>query len=99
MGLRAPGTSVICRPRLKEFWRVLKPGGVMCVLEITRPEGALARVLLKAYLRGVVPMLAQLVARHPDTPQLMRFYWDTIEACAPPPAIMAAIDAVRASRA
>ena len=81
-----------------EFWRVLKPGGVMCVLEITRPEGALARVLLKAYLRGVVPLLAHVVARHPETPKLMRFYWDTIEACAPPPAIMAAIDAAHFAR-
>lgn len=76
-----------------EFWRVLKPGGVICLLEITRPEGTMARKLLKAYLRGMVPMLAHVVARHPDTPKLMRFYWDTIDACAAPPAIMAAIDA------
>ena len=25
----------------REFWRVLRPGGIICVLEITRPEGAL----------------------------------------------------------
>jgi demethylmenaquinone methyltransferase/2-methoxy-6-polyprenyl-1,4-benzoquinol methylase len=77
---------------LGEFWRVLKPGGTICLLEITRPEGALARLLLKAYLRGVVPMLAHIVARQIETPQLMRFYWDTIDACAPPQAIMAAIE-------
>jgi demethylmenaquinone methyltransferase / 2-methoxy-6-polyprenyl-1,4-benzoquinol methylase len=77
---------------LSEFWRVLKPGGMICLLEITRPEGALARALLKAYLRGVMPLLAYIVARQPETPQLMRFYWDTIDACAPPWAIMAAIE-------
>jgi demethylmenaquinone methyltransferase / 2-methoxy-6-polyprenyl-1,4-benzoquinol methylase len=77
---------------LGEFWRVLKPGGVICLLEITRPQGKLARALLKAYLRGVVPLLAHVVARQPETPQLMRFYWDTIEACAPPQAIMMAIE-------
>jgi demethylmenaquinone methyltransferase/2-methoxy-6-polyprenyl-1,4-benzoquinol methylase len=75
-----------------EFWRVLKPGGMLCLLEITRPDSALPRALLKAYLRGVVPMLARIVARQPETPQLMRFYWDTIAACAPPRAIMTAIE-------
>jgi demethylmenaquinone methyltransferase / 2-methoxy-6-polyprenyl-1,4-benzoquinol methylase len=76
---------------LGEFWRVLKPGGIICLLEITRPEGRLARALLKAYLRGLVPLLARVVARQPETPKLMRFYWDTIEACAPPQAILTAI--------
>jgi demethylmenaquinone methyltransferase/2-methoxy-6-polyprenyl-1,4-benzoquinol methylase len=74
-----------------EFWRVLRPGGVICLLEITRPEGAISRALLKAYMRSVIPVLAHIVARHPETPKLMRFYWDTIEACAPPLAIMSAI--------
>jgi demethylmenaquinone methyltransferase/2-methoxy-6-polyprenyl-1,4-benzoquinol methylase len=81
-----------------EFWRVLRPGGIICVLEITPPRGAFARALLKSYMHGLVPMLAQLVARHPDTPQLMRFYWDTIEACAPPQAIMRAIEEARFER-
>jgi demethylmenaquinone methyltransferase / 2-methoxy-6-polyprenyl-1,4-benzoquinol methylase len=74
-----------------EFWRVLRPGGILCVLEITRPEGAVPRALLKAYMRGVIPAFAHIVARHPETPKLMRFFWDTIEACAPPAAIMTAI--------
>jgi demethylmenaquinone methyltransferase/2-methoxy-6-polyprenyl-1,4-benzoquinol methylase len=78
-----------------EFWRVLRPGGIICLLEITPPERAMPRALLKAYMRGVIPMFAHIVARHPETPKLMRFYWDTIEACAPPPAIMSAIKDAR----
>jgi demethylmenaquinone methyltransferase/2-methoxy-6-polyprenyl-1,4-benzoquinol methylase len=81
-----------------EFWRVLRPGGIVCLLEITPPRRALPRAILKCYMQGLVPMLAQLVARHPDTPQLMRFYWDTIEACAPPQAIMRAIEEARFER-
>jgi demethylmenaquinone methyltransferase/2-methoxy-6-polyprenyl-1,4-benzoquinol methylase len=78
-----------------EFWRVLRPGGIICLLEITPPNGAMSRALLKAYMRGVIPMFAHIVARHPETPKLMRFFWDTIEACAPPLAIMSAIKEAR----
>jgi demethylmenaquinone methyltransferase/2-methoxy-6-polyprenyl-1,4-benzoquinol methylase len=71
-----------------EFRRVLRAGGRLCILEITRPESTLARALLKAYMRGVVPWLAGRLARHLDTPELMRYYWDTIEACVPPAAVL-----------
>lgn len=71
-----------------EFFRVLAPGGTVCILEITRPAGRLRRGLLKAYLRGVVPTVARVVARAPDTPQLMRYYWDTIETCVAPAAVV-----------
>jgi demethylmenaquinone methyltransferase/2-methoxy-6-polyprenyl-1,4-benzoquinol methylase len=75
----------------REFFRVLAPGGRLCLLEITAPEGRLSRALLKAYMRGVVPCMARCVARHPDSPTLMRYYWDTIEACASPRSILSAI--------
>lgn len=74
-----------------EFFRVLKPGGIACILEITRPAGRLGNALLKAYLRGVVPALAWAVARSPDTPRLMRYYWDTIETCVPPERVTGAL--------
>lgn len=67
-----------------EFHRVLKPGGRLCILEITCPENRLAKTLLKAYLRGIVPALAKLTLRNRDTAVLWRYYWDTIEACAAP---------------
>lgn len=75
----------------REFQRVLKPGGRLCLLEITRPEGAWSQSVLKGYMRVMVPLAARLVARHRDTPELMRYYWDTIEACASPPVILAAL--------
>jgi len=66
-----------------ELRRVLKPGGRLCLLEITPPQGRLQYLLLKLYMRNVVPVLSRLFARQTETPTLMRYYWDTIEACMP----------------
>ncbi len=71
-----------------EFHRVLKPGGRVCVLEITPPKGKIATALLKGYCKHVVPALAKLVAKNKDTAQLWRYYWDTMEACAAPEKVM-----------
>jgi demethylmenaquinone methyltransferase/2-methoxy-6-polyprenyl-1,4-benzoquinol methylase len=73
----------------REFRRVLKPGGRVLLLEITRPEGRMSGALIKFYMRSMVPVISRTVARHPDTPRLYRYYWDTIEACAPPERVLA----------
>ncbi|HEX3396623.1 MAG TPA: class I SAM-dependent methyltransferase [Steroidobacteraceae bacterium] len=74
-----------------EFMRVLKPGGRICLMEITRPEDRLPRAMLRAYMRGVVPFVAGILGENPDSPKLMRYYWDTIDACAAPREILQAI--------
>ncbi len=76
-----------------EFSRVLRPGGRLLVLEITRPAGGLARTLLKGYMRAVVPLLARAVTGRGDNADLWRYYWDTIEACIAPAAVVEALQA------
>lgn len=76
---------------LAEFYRVLRPGGRLLMLEITRPRGALATWALKAYMRLFVPLAARLVTHHADTAILWRYYWDTIEACIAPEQVLDAM--------
>jgi demethylmenaquinone methyltransferase/2-methoxy-6-polyprenyl-1,4-benzoquinol methylase len=61
------------------------------VLEITRPRGRVGLAALKFFLKGVVPALTRVTTRHAEMVQLMRYYWDTIEACVPPEAVMQAL--------
>lgn len=76
-----------------EFHRVLRPGGRLLILEITKPNGRVGTALLKAYMRAFVPMIATVVARERDTAELWRYYWDTIESCIPPESVLAALRA------
>jgi len=75
-----------------EFRRVLKPGGKVCILEITPPKGRIATAILKGYCKYAVPALAKLVAKDKDTAQLWRYHWDTIEACATPAEVMQTLE-------
>ena len=77
----------------REFHRVLKPGGRLCLLEITCPESAWGRFLLKIYMKGLVPLLALIVGRKKNTRRLWRYYWDTIEACVSPAEVLATLSA------
>ena len=83
----------------REFHRVLRPDGIVCVLEITPPENAFSRRLLKLYLGSIVPFASRLLARHAETPRLFRYFWDTIEACVPPAQVLEAMASANLDRA
>lgn len=76
-----------------EFRRVLKPGGKLCLMEITLPESKLGQVALRAYMRGFVPLLSRVIGADKETARLWRYYWDTIEACVPPSSVVATLKA------
>jgi len=76
-----------------EFERALKPGGRLCILEITQAQNRFGRWLLKNYMRGVLPFLARFVSRQQDTATIWRYHWDSIEACVPAEQVLATLSA------
>lgn len=74
-----------------EYQRVLRPGGTLLVMEISRPSSALGYRIARAYLRQVVPLVTRLGTRSDGAELMMRYYWQTIDACVPPHAIEAAL--------
>jgi demethylmenaquinone methyltransferase/2-methoxy-6-polyprenyl-1,4-benzoquinol methylase len=77
-----------------EYLRVLKPGGKLLILEITKPQSRFGNWLMAIYMKGLVPALTRLFRRSSEAQTLMRYYWDTIEHCVPPATIMDSISDV-----
>jgi demethylmenaquinone methyltransferase / 2-methoxy-6-polyprenyl-1,4-benzoquinol methylase len=75
----------------REYLRVLKPGGRLLMLEITRPASTLGLALMRAYLGSIVPLIAKLGTGSRDVARLMRFYWATIANSVPAETVLAAM--------
>jgi demethylmenaquinone methyltransferase/2-methoxy-6-polyprenyl-1,4-benzoquinol methylase len=76
-----------------EFARVLKPGGRLCLLEITQAQTRFGKWLLKGYMRGLMPLLSRAVSRQKNAATLWRYYWDSIDACVAPAQVLATLAA------
>jgi demethylmenaquinone methyltransferase / 2-methoxy-6-polyprenyl-1,4-benzoquinol methylase len=75
----------------REFARVLKPGGRVLILEITRPESRLGFAFGRLYLDRFLPAVTRLLTRNHEAGQLLKFYWATIAECVPPSTILEAL--------
>ncbi len=70
---------------------MLKPGGRLLLLEITRPTSRIGVLVAPCYFGVAVPLLAGLATRSGDVVRLMRFYWDTIVQCVAPESVLASL--------
>jgi demethylmenaquinone methyltransferase/2-methoxy-6-polyprenyl-1,4-benzoquinol methylase len=71
-----------------EYYRVLKPGGIMLLLEISRPKSAALLMLLRFYIKTVLGTVFSATTGNPDMQTLMAYWWDTMEYCVSPEDIL-----------
>jgi demethylmenaquinone methyltransferase/2-methoxy-6-polyprenyl-1,4-benzoquinol methylase len=76
---------------IREYRRVLKPGGRICLLEISRPRSRTGLRLSRLYLGRIVPIVAQISTGSKDSALLMKHCWATIEGWVPPEVILSAL--------
>lgn len=71
-----------------EYFRVLKPGGTLLLLELVLPQSKFWYLLLKIYMRYLIPFIARLGSGNKETQILMNYYWDTMAQCVSYPVII-----------
>ena len=74
----------------REYYRVMKPGGRILVLELTQPSTALGRTLNRLFLGMLIPYIAR-AWRGRAAGLMMNYFWETIETCVPPDTILGAM--------
>lgn len=75
----------------RECRRVLKPGGRLIILEISRPASAWGLRVIRFCFTRVLPALMVLTTWDPRARLLSRYYWDTIATCVAPDVILDAL--------
>lgn len=71
-----------------EYRRVLKPGGIVLLLDICRPRSALMLSLSRFYIKTVLGIVFAASTGNQDMKTLMAYWWDTTEFCVPSEQIM-----------
>jgi demethylmenaquinone methyltransferase/2-methoxy-6-polyprenyl-1,4-benzoquinol methylase len=75
----------------REYRRVLRPGGKVWILESHVPTSRWGHRLTRLFRARVIPGMTLLFTRSRDAKLLMDYYWDTVDQCVAPPAIVEAL--------
>ena len=77
-----------------EYRRVLKPGGIVLLLDICRPRSALLLSMSRFYIKTVLGIVFAVSTGNRDMKTLMEYWWDTTEFCVPSETILGALQEV-----
>ena len=74
----------------REYLRVLKPGGVVLALELSRPKSSTVLYLSRFYAKSILGVSFAMATGNPRMHTLMDYLWDTTEQCVPSETILEA---------
>jgi len=74
-----------------EFHRVLRPGGTLLILEATKPTSRAGAFLFRLYFGRIYPVLTRWFTGSHNAEKMMRYFWETMDACVRPEAVLAAL--------
>ena len=63
----------------KEFFRVLRPGGILLILELMRPTNKVIYRMVQLYFRLMVALISIPGIGGKNEGRLIQYYWDTID--------------------
>jgi demethylmenaquinone methyltransferase/2-methoxy-6-polyprenyl-1,4-benzoquinol methylase len=66
-----------------EFIRVLKPGGKLLIMDVTVPEGIIAKSLFRLYFKHILPTVSMIFTWDRNVFRLMRYYWESMDQMVP----------------
>ena len=67
------------RETFKEYFRVLRPGGILLILELMRPTNKMIYRMVQLYFRLMVALISIPGIGGKNEGRLIQYYWDTID--------------------
>lgn len=78
---------------MREYHRVLRPGGRALILEVTKPATRAGNFFFRLYFGKIYPGLTRVFTGSKAARDMMRYYWETMDAAVPPETVLAAMRA------
>lgn len=78
---------------MREYHRVLRPGGRVLILEVTKPASRVGNFFFRLYFGKIYPGLTRLFTRSKAARDMMHYYWETMDASVPPTTVVEAMRA------
>jgi len=79
------------RQAFGEYHRVLKPGGKLFIMDITKPTNRFFLAFHNLYFKHILPWMTRIITRSEPATYLMQYYWETMDQMIDPNRVVATL--------